>query len=1276
MDLFTIGMARSKTSGGAADYHICSSSEYSSVTGLPIVSNPVPNRLYLVPINEGSGNNHYNEYYYKNGNWELFGNGTKQVEFDSSPKGGSENAVTSGGVHAALSEISGDLNELEMRVNNTISAVGSPLIANTAADMTNIDKVYVYQGEETGYTAGNWYYYNGTAWASGGVYNAAAVNTDKTLTVENSAADAKVVGDSLNNLINVSTTQPSGSDNRLWINPNDNDTIEIPTQQEMVQFETSVESNVNGLSESFAPRFDDLTAYSTGDYVVNGGVLYKFKSDHAAGAWTENDVTAVKVMGEVDNLKDDLSENGKKSVLVTGAYSEAIPENGNVDTYTTIGSYKVANTSIAGTIENLPINRAGRLLVFGLTGGSVQLQVYVATNGNIYHRRYSGTSWYEWNIIAQGFDKNYVDSSINDVKAKHLGLFGSTSTLIPENSNLNVYTTPGNYRVANISVSKTIENMPISRAGRLTVIGATGDMGTVQIFIGLDGGRTFIRTTVENSWTQWSEFAIGFNKEYVDQIKNDIKFEFKDPLIWSVGYINTATGGIAASIAWLRSEYLENIYKVKPVNGYYCRIYAYDADKKYVGQWDGVEFSKPTSVAAGTNFYDEVDFFELSKEYKYRICIRKDSVSKQSIENASNLLVFKYTDDTLSLKNTPADAFAVGKYISSINDDISEITEETLLSEGFKNADYDDNTRALKYHPDEKFLEIGYIYLDAPAGATVNPSAKYTQFNISPDQEPYTIHVDFTRHPYLLIKTAARTIPESDNYNDYLNFYANNGSNKAIIKILPENIPEDGIIDLLDYVSNDGNNYTRLEFYGLYASGSATTGGRVDIRYHIYGVLYEDQIKSGVKWSNKINTTALVETQIDVMSRDAFLYKKQIPEYYFALTENPSNYDADQYLEGKIASIPKGKHFIFITDTHWDPLAHDGRLTNAQNSTALIGYIRKRTGIRKVVFGGDLINRAENKYIANMWEKLYVNEMVSAFGTDFIYCHGNHDMNTGNIDQLSMDLEDAYEQYMIPYEEAYKSCFKYLEGTAVFDTENYLIPTISDAADRREMLFYNRYHFWYDDEIEKVRYISVYSGTKNNGIVKTYTNTYAYGELLLNVPWLYRALSTVPEGYDIVCVAHQVIDPYNFAPYNNSNSCEIPIKLLTARRKKSAFTYTPPDRGVYFGTNPMNFDFTNCPDVGAIIFANGHWHVDQAIKFSINENGELVGEDPSATNIGNGMLAFSTQCDAYGQLGTISGTWPMEKGTITEQCFDIVTYNDTGVYFTRIGAGEDRSFLY
>ena len=385
MDLFTIGMARSKTSGGAADYHICSSSEYSSVTGLPIVSNPVPNRLYLVPINEGSGNNHYNEYYYKNGNWELFGNGTKQIEFDSSPKSGSENAVTSGGVHAALSEISGDLNDLEARVNNIISAVGSPLIATTAADMTNIDKVYVYQGSETGYTAGNWYYYNGTAWASGGVYNAAAVNTDKTLSVENSAADAKVVGDSLNNLINVSTTQPSGSDNRLWINPNDNDTIEIPTQQEMVQFETSVESNVNGLSESFAPRFDDATAYSAGDYVVNGGVLYKFKSNHAAGAWTGNDVTAIKVM---DEMLDRLSvltytDGGKTNLndIVDNLPVDSILHLSNSNIYTVSKTLNLNRITIFGNGCKVIVKRDDENFVFD---NSHKHAIVVNSNVNIF----------------------------------------------------------------------------------------------------------------------------------------------------------------------------------------------------------------------------------------------------------------------------------------------------------------------------------------------------------------------------------------------------------------------------------------------------------------------------------------------------------------------------------------------------------------------------------------------------------------------------------------------------------------------------------------------------------------------------------------------------------------------------------------------------------------------------------------------------------------------------------------------------------------------------
>jgi hypothetical protein len=54
-------------------------------------------------------------------------------------------------------------------------AVGSPLVAKTGAEMTDTNKVYVYTGSEDGYIYGNWYYYDGSAWADGGAYNSTAM---------------------------------------------------------------------------------------------------------------------------------------------------------------------------------------------------------------------------------------------------------------------------------------------------------------------------------------------------------------------------------------------------------------------------------------------------------------------------------------------------------------------------------------------------------------------------------------------------------------------------------------------------------------------------------------------------------------------------------------------------------------------------------------------------------------------------------------------------------------------------------------------------------------------------------------------------------------------------------------------------------------------------------------------------------------------------------------------------------------------------------------------
>ena len=86
---------------------------------------------------------------------------------------------------------------LKQEITELKAAVGTPLVANTASAMTDQTKIYVYTGSETGYSQGHWYYWNGSAWKDGGIYQATAVETDKTLTLSDKPADSKTVGDAL-----------------------------------------------------------------------------------------------------------------------------------------------------------------------------------------------------------------------------------------------------------------------------------------------------------------------------------------------------------------------------------------------------------------------------------------------------------------------------------------------------------------------------------------------------------------------------------------------------------------------------------------------------------------------------------------------------------------------------------------------------------------------------------------------------------------------------------------------------------------------------------------------------------------------------------------------------------------------------------------------------------------------------------------------------------------------------------------------------------------------
>ena len=65
---------------------------------------------------------------------------------------------------------------LQDQINRLAS--GSPLVASSTSEMTDTDKIYVNT------TNGYWYYYNGTTWTQGGIYQSSGIS-DKSITYNN-----------------------------------------------------------------------------------------------------------------------------------------------------------------------------------------------------------------------------------------------------------------------------------------------------------------------------------------------------------------------------------------------------------------------------------------------------------------------------------------------------------------------------------------------------------------------------------------------------------------------------------------------------------------------------------------------------------------------------------------------------------------------------------------------------------------------------------------------------------------------------------------------------------------------------------------------------------------------------------------------------------------------------------------------------------------------------------------------------------------------------------
>ena len=228
------------------------------------------------------------------------------------------------GNNADLSETDISMIEQAIEAASNIKPYGSPLVASTVAGMTDHDKVYVYVGSETGYTSGNWYYWDGSAWTSGGVYNSVAVQTDTTLTLSGVAADAKKTGDEISDLKSA-IQQSSG--------------LTADVKQALMDFANAVafKSNVP-LGQTYIDALEDAL-YPPAD-LVSISAVYTQSGD-------------VYPDTSLDDLKTDL--------VVTAHYDNSTTE--IVTTYTLSGTLTVGTSVIT-------VSYGGKTTTFNVTVSS------------------------------------------------------------------------------------------------------------------------------------------------------------------------------------------------------------------------------------------------------------------------------------------------------------------------------------------------------------------------------------------------------------------------------------------------------------------------------------------------------------------------------------------------------------------------------------------------------------------------------------------------------------------------------------------------------------------------------------------------------------------------------------------------------------------------------------------------------------------------------------------------------------------------------------------
>lgn len=434
------------------------------------------------------------------------------------------------------------------------------------------------------------------------------------------------------------------------------------------------------------------------------------------------------------------------------------------------------------------------------------------------------------------------------------------------------------------------------------------------------------------------------------------------------------------------------------------------------------------------------------------------------------------------------------------------------------------------------------------------------------------------------------------------------------------------------------------------------------------------------------------------MYAGSLLLRKELPEAYTDVPEDPDAYDDDAYIDEKIVSVPKGVSFIFTTDEHWE----DSPIRRVQ---PMLAYVRQRLNIKPVLCGGDVIDGQATKFLAKQVGTDYTVKMLAEFGGNYMFVTGNHDANMANYDRHDPPYtEEELAAKWFPPAAIQKYMTDPLLNAVCPDYDARIEAITSDNEERAQLKAYFKLTYYVDYPDLKTRFLVVNTGNPDYGVVYDLLGTHNYNEVYLTSDFVYQAISTTPTGYNIVVAGHWFMNYSDRStgtglgfldPGESVNKMLQGLKTKTAVRvqikphfsesetgQANKAKYLAWCEGVPFyvtgsGESNKSLNFRQANDVGTAMMITGHEHVDDILFRQYNDVSDTYTPTRYTDQTINQSLGevpcVLVQTDNLAKVMPSVLTHTMTEDTVTDQCFDVVTITDGGIVLTRFGAGNDRT---